>query len=286
MTRETMEDAAAEIDREYREIMGPPTRRTTMNLEDLKAPFYASEIEWRIGRCGLSGERVWATVLAYVTNRAIMDRLDSVCGPANWKNEFKPHPCADKALLCGISVKVDGEWVTKWDGADSTDIEAAKGVISDSMKRAAVQWGIGRFLYNLDEGFLDDAHISLQKQSGWTRAKTKEGKMFWWCPPELPEWALPPSQPKPDGQTGNGKQQKQQTGKVIVAEPLRTTLVEVFKNPPPKQLAAVVSHLTEGLHSMSDVGDPAVAVAVHEALLTRHSQKQTWQQIHAEATKA
>ena len=162
-----------------------------MNLEDLKAPFYASEIEWRIGRCGQSGERVWATVLAYVTNRAIMDRLDAVCGPANWRNEFKQHPCSEKAVLCGISIKVGEEWVTKWDGADSTDIEAAKGVLSDSMKRAAVQWSIGRFLYNLDEGFLDDSHISTDKRNGWNRGKTKEGKMFWWCPPELPEWALP-----------------------------------------------------------------------------------------------
>ena len=68
------------------------------------------------------------------------------------------------------------------------------------------------------------------------------------------------------------------------AEPLRTTLVDVFGKPPVGELDAVVRHLTEGLHGIADVGDAAVALSVHEALLTRRSQKQTWQQIYAEAT--
>ena len=40
--------------------------------------------------------------LAYVTNRAIMERLDAVCEPQNWKNEFKPAP--EGGILCGISI--------------------------------------------------------------------------------------------------------------------------------------------------------------------------------------
>jgi len=39
-------------------------------------------------------------------------------------------------------------WVTKSDGADDSSIESAKGGISDSLKRAAVQYGIGRYLYH------------------------------------------------------------------------------------------------------------------------------------------
>lgn len=174
-----------------------------MTLDDLKKPFAANEIEWRIGRCGDNNGQVWATALAYIQSRAVMDRLDAVCGPENWRNEFAPGP--QGGVMCGISIRLNGEWVTKWDGAENTDIESVKGGISDSMKRAAVQWGIGRYLYQLDEGFLDN--ISMEKKpvnQGWRRAATKDRKAFWWQAPELPEWALPrgdkPQQGKQQGQ--------------------------------------------------------------------------------------
>jgi len=42
------------------------------------------------------------------------------------------------------------EWIWKADGAGDTDVEAEKGAISDAFKRAAVKWGVGRYLYDLD----------------------------------------------------------------------------------------------------------------------------------------
>ena len=79
-------------------------------------------------------------VLPYITNRAIMDRLDMVVGPENWKNAFQPSP--ESGILCGISIRINSEWITKWDGAAQTNYEAVKGGLSGAMKRAAVQWGI------------------------------------------------------------------------------------------------------------------------------------------------
>jgi hypothetical protein len=52
-------------------------------------------------------------VLAYVTNRAIMKRLDEVCGKAGWRNEYRDIP-NNGGVECGISIKVEGEWITKW----------------------------------------------------------------------------------------------------------------------------------------------------------------------------
>lgn len=159
-----------------------------MDLEKLDEPFAADDIEWRVQQCGISGQgKPWAMVLAYVTNRAIMKRLDEVCGKAGWRNEF--HPAPDSGVMCGISLKVDGEWITKWDAAENTQVEAVKGGMSGAMKRAAVQWGIGRYLYMLEEGFAD---ASLEKKPGWNRAKSKDGKQIFWIPPRLPAWALPP----------------------------------------------------------------------------------------------
>lgn len=156
----------------------------------LTAPFPAHEIEWRMGRTGLKGDGTpWGKCFAYITNRAIQTRLDEVAGPAGWRNEYRfetiKSPAGDQALcLCGLSLFIEGAWVTKWDGAQPSDIEAGKGALSDAMKRAAVQWGIGRYLYRLEEGWAEfDEH-------GEHSAKI-EGKWFRWNPPSLPAWALP-----------------------------------------------------------------------------------------------
>ena len=159
-----------------------------INFRSLQDRFLADEIEWLLQQAGEKNGRVWALCVPYVTNRAIQSRLDDVVGPGNWKNEFRPGP--DGGVMCGLSVRVGDEWVTKWDGAENTDVEGVKGGLSSAMKRAAVQWGIGRYLYGLDETF---AQVS---ESGSMRGKTKDGKPFKWDPPQLPKWALPEPPPK------------------------------------------------------------------------------------------
>ena len=43
----------------------------------LRKPFHAEEVEWRIGQSGKTrGGKIWAKAFAYVTNRAIQNRLD------------------------------------------------------------------------------------------------------------------------------------------------------------------------------------------------------------------
>lgn len=111
-----------------------------MNLDQLDEPFAAEDIEWRIQQSGKTRDgKVWAMVLAYVTNRAIMKRTDDVCGKAGWRNEYRDIP-NNGGVECGISIKIGSEWVTKWDAAENTQVEAVKGGRSGAMKRAAVQW--------------------------------------------------------------------------------------------------------------------------------------------------
>ena len=159
-----------------------------INYRALQACFAPDEIEWRIQQAGEKNGRIWAIAVPYVTNRAIQQRLDEVAGPSNWRNEFRPGP--DGGVMCGIAIRVGDEWVTKWDGAENTDVEGVKGGLSAAMKRAAVQWGIGRYLYGLDDAF---AHVH---EHGRLRGKLKDGgKVFRWDPPALPAWALPPAEP-------------------------------------------------------------------------------------------
>lgn len=168
-------------------------------LLKLQEPFPADDIEWRIGQSGKKNDKVWATALAYVTNRAIQNRLDEVCGPENWKNEFLHRVVGETtSVMCGISIRTNisvedefayGDWVTKWDGAEETDVESVKGGLSAAMKRAAVQWGIGRYLYDLPAGW---AQIH---DGGKNFAKLKEGGSFKWDPPEIPASFLPANAP-------------------------------------------------------------------------------------------
>lgn len=158
------------------------------NLKQLNDLFPNKDLEWRIQSSGTSNGKTWAIALVYVTNRAIQNRLDAVVGKANWKNEYIGGP--DGGILCGLSIKYEGEWITKWDGAENTDIDAVKGGLSGSMKRAAVQWGIGRYLYKLEADF-----ATCSATHGRFRGRHKDGNGQWhkfqWDPPELPEWALP-----------------------------------------------------------------------------------------------
>lgn len=143
-------------------------------LKKLQAPFELDELEWRVGATNADKDK--GIALVYVTSRAIQQRLDDVFGVFGWRNEFKEWKA--KEQICGISVLFNGEWITKWDGASDTNTEGTKGGLSGAMKRAAVQWGIGRYLYDIP------------KQ--WVRIKPI-GKNSYKLDeiPKLPEWALP-----------------------------------------------------------------------------------------------
>ena len=157
----------------------------------LKKPFNPLDLDWRVSRGGLSNGKPWARVVVYLTSRAVQERLDEVCGPERWQNVFEKGP--DKGVLCGISIRVGNEWVTKWDGAENTNIHAVKGGLSDSMKRAAIQWGIGRYLYNIHEGFAEFTETKHSARYSTTIAKGNK-TYFHWNPPPLPAWAKPSSE--------------------------------------------------------------------------------------------
>lgn len=115
-----------------------------MNLQNLHAPFPPNEIEWRVG--STNQDKTSGLALAYLTARHVMERLDEVCGAENWQDRYEFH---GKRTVCYLSIRIGDEWVTKADGAGDSDVEAEKGAISDALKRAAVKWGIGRYLYSL-----------------------------------------------------------------------------------------------------------------------------------------
>lgn len=116
-------------------------------MKRLREPFAWGDVEWKVQVT--TQDKTRGMAVAYIDSRAIQNRLDEVIGAFNWKSSFAPWQ--NNAQICGLSV-YDGErgdWVTKYDGAENTDIEPIKGGLSDSFKRAACVWGIGRYLYEL-----------------------------------------------------------------------------------------------------------------------------------------
>lgn len=116
-----------------------------MDLEALKNPFSPTLISWRCG--ATNGDKTKGIALAYLNARDVMERLDEVCGPENWQARYPFMGCCDIGILCTWNSRYD--WVWKSNGAGQSDIEAEKGQYSDAFKRAAVLWGVGRYLYDL-----------------------------------------------------------------------------------------------------------------------------------------
>lgn len=149
-------------------------------LDALKVPFPHDEVEWRAQK--LYGES--ALAFAYIDARAAQDRLDNVMGGDNWKCRYE---FEGKRTMCYLALRFNGEWIEKADGAGDTAVEAEKGAISDSFKRAAVVWGVGRYLYSIDAVWvpceLSNGKFKKFKENPWGYVKGS--------PPELRKEEIP-----------------------------------------------------------------------------------------------
>lgn len=119
-------------------------------FDRLKAAFPPDRVSWRVGPTMADKSRGLA--LCYIDARDVADRLDEVCGPANWQCRY-PH--ADGKTVCEIGIRCEAEWIWKADGAGDSEMEAEKGALSDAFKRAAVRWGVGRYLYDVPGTWVD-----------------------------------------------------------------------------------------------------------------------------------
>src|SRR5689334_18389462 len=112
----------------------------------LAAPFQPEQVSWRVqGKANSQGK---AQVLAYLSARDVQDRLDEAVGPENWSFDWQPIAVegGDLKVAKGV-LTIHG--VSKSDVGDASTFEGNKGTVSDCFKRAAIQWGIGRYLYEL-----------------------------------------------------------------------------------------------------------------------------------------
>ncbi len=125
-------------------------------FDKLAEPFPPEAISWRVGSTNKKkyqqGQKKMGKPLAYLDARDVMDRLDIVCGPDCWGDNYT---LAANYVCCSITIRHDGNVVSKSDGAGHTQVEGEKGQFSDAFKRAAVKFGIGRYLYDCDSPWIE-----------------------------------------------------------------------------------------------------------------------------------
>lgn len=94
-----------------------------------------------------------AVALPHIDARFTQSRLDEACGPFGWQSRSRE---VAGVLMVGIGIKnpESEEWIWKWDTGqetperDSDGIGGKKGLVSNGLKRAGYQWGIGRDAYD------------------------------------------------------------------------------------------------------------------------------------------
>lgn len=186
--------------------------------EKLKAFFPQDEVYVRIGartKAKDKGIGLW-----YINARSVMNRLDAAVGPENWATDFRD---LGGGTYCGVGICTDNGWVWKWDTGlvstkgtnvtEDTEEMAEKGTASDALKRAAVQWGIGRYLYEIPNTWLP---------------LIDDGRKF-----ERPPVMLPKFLPKPTGAKPAATQIVTQPADKAPVSVETTTTVPPATEPPP-----------------------------------------------------
>lgn len=152
-------------------------------FDALCAPFSGDDIEWRVGPT--TQDKKKGQALCYVDARTVMDRLDAVCGVDGWENEYSFG--SGNLVVCKLSLRMpDGTLISKCDGAGETDIEGQKGALSDALKRAAVRFGVGRYLYGLDAPWVeldDKRRIIPAARKELAELHAKEARRVGWGSP-------------------------------------------------------------------------------------------------------
>lgn len=211
----------------------------------LREPFAASDVRWKPQAVSEKSNK--ALAVAYVTARAIQDRLDDVCGPENWQVSYAAGPAG--GVICRLSIRCGDDWITKEDGADNTQVEAIKGGISDALRRAGYVWGIGRYLYDVPSKWLDADFVN-----GRFRQFSR--------PPALPAWALPHGTPE-DRRT---PPVDEETGELLDESPSLTPTGSPANQPAPVQTAAAPATSATPTQSQNDMWKAFTAVMTSERL--------------------
>lgn len=167
-------------------------------FEGLVRPFDEEKVSWRTQSMGKSNGRLWVRMIPYIDARDVMNRLDEVLGPYNWQSKLETF---GEYTKCSLGLFINNNWIWKEDVGENTNTAPYKGAASDSLKRAACQWGVGRYLYDEDSKFAEIVEKGTRGAlygSGTVKSgNSKERIDFYYLKPRLGNYKKGPSMDPP-----------------------------------------------------------------------------------------
>jgi len=160
-------------------------------LEALAEPFDPELIYWKPQ--ATNKDKTKAIAAAYADPRAYSDRLNEVVGPHKWSTSYTVYTIAPilnpqaesdwkKLIFKGkvlvvASLTIQGIGSNSGTGeSDAADENAITSAEAQAFKRAAIRFGLGRYLYDLPKGV-------------WCAYDSTSKRIT--APPDLPDWAVP-----------------------------------------------------------------------------------------------
>ena len=141
----------------------------------LKNPIDPKFVKVRVG--ARTKDKKKGIALFYLDAREVEKVLDNVLGPENWASNLTPITSQQgfHGFICSLTVYMpNGKMVTKSDAGEPSKVASVKGAASDALKRAAVQFGVGRYLYYIPNQFYPLTEYGTFQTE-----------------PQLPSWAMP-----------------------------------------------------------------------------------------------
>lgn len=156
-------------------------------LDELMAafakPFEPKDLLWRIGQKSKKNlDKPKATALVYVQVPIIIKRFNDLVG-GFWKVWYGVHPVHKSSAMGTIAIKIAGDWVERQDAGSDSNVEKEKGGISDALKRAARNWGVGLFLWE----FPKSKYLPINQYGDFINPHNLPHKFYPDYMPEIPQ---------------------------------------------------------------------------------------------------
>jgi len=145
-------------------------------FKELYKPFPLDRVKFRVG--ARTKDKKKCIPLAYVDARDVIQRLNNTFG-LGWESS------QTGMGGCSLTLPFGEKRITRTDDAGETKVEAEKGKYSGALKRAAVHFGVGLYLYYFPNVYVDfDGYGIGMKNNNFLVGGREESPFLDWMDPD------------------------------------------------------------------------------------------------------
>jgi hypothetical protein len=208
---------------------------TQDEINRLKAPFPLEAHSIREGTKAGNGRIQW---FVYLEKTEVETRLNEVF-PGEWGSSQPVLTPLGNSVAATISITIRG--ITRGNtGEDSNGQEKAKGATTDAFRRTAADWGVAKYLWEMEEIIYTDGY----EKGEWDKQKQRKNEAFG----KFKQWyqkkfaGYKPSNisnlPSESRQDAPSSDLQQQTASVVVDTPTAAETAKAKLGTPSKQTVA------------------------------------------------